>query len=97
MKENQDCPQALFEDMSRKEAILKEFNSLRPNNKRRFYQIIAMLTAAVFLIYRYSEIIEQPVLYIFLILMMSLSAESYVQNKRINKRIDLLHKLLKDD
>ncbi|MCG7539863.1 MULTISPECIES: hypothetical protein [Pseudoalteromonas] len=97
MKKNQDCPQALFEDMSRKEAILKEFNSLRPNNKRRFYQIIAMLTAVVFLIYRYPEIIEQPVLYIFLILMMSLSAEAYVQNKRINKRIDLLHKLLKEE
>ncbi|ATD06534.1 hypothetical protein PPIS_a1403 [Pseudoalteromonas piscicida] len=56
-----------------------------------------MLTAVVFLIYRYPEIIEQPVLYIFLILMMSLSAEAHVQNKRINKRIDLLHKLLKEE
>lgn len=52
-----------------------------------------MLEAIVFLIYRYPEIIEQPVLYIFLILMMSASAESYAQNKRI----DLLHKLLKEE
>ncbi|QUI70858.1 hypothetical protein GSF13_14350 [Pseudoalteromonas sp. M8] len=37
------------------------------------------------------------VLYIFLILMMGLSAEAYVQNKRINKRTDLLHKLLKEE
>lgn len=29
--------------------------------------------------------------------MMSASAESYAQNKRINKRIDLLHKLLKEE
>ncbi|GEK10446.1 hypothetical protein [Pseudoalteromonas peptidolytica] len=97
MKHNQDSPQALAEEMLQKEATLREFNSLRPNNKQRFYRSAGMLTAVVFLVYCYPEIIEQPVLYILLILMMSLNAQAYVQNKRTNKRIDLLHKLLKDE
>lgn len=89
--------QTAFQDMQRKEALLKEFHNLKPSRKTNVMRLISAIFVAIFLIWMYPEIMEQPVLYVFLILIISISTEIRSESKRINKRIDALYKLIQSD
>lgn len=88
---------SLFNNMQKQQALLAEFEKLGPNWKKSVFRLVSMLLGMAFLIYLHPDIAQQPVLYVFLILVFGISAELHAESKRINKRIDVLHKLLKDD
>ena len=88
---------SLFNSMQKKQALLDEFEKLRPNWKGSIIRFFSMVFGIVFLLWMYPEIMQQPVLYVFLILIFGMSAELHAESKKINKRIDALHRLLKDD
>ncbi len=86
-----------FNKMQKKQALLEEFDKLRPNWKSSLIRFASMMFGMAFLLWLYPEITQQPVLYVFLFLIFGMSTELHAESKRINKRIDMLHKLLKDD
>ncbi|WP_217876637.1 hypothetical protein [Pseudoalteromonas shioyasakiensis] len=97
MDQNEEKSQAIYSEMQRTYALKKEFENLRP----KWWQPIGKLISYVCLIFLFSylfpETIEQPVIYILLILVFGVSMENFHESKRINQRIDLLHKMLKED
>ncbi|CAM5195244.1 hypothetical protein [Alishewanella longhuensis] len=88
---------SLFNKMQKQQALLAEFEKLGPSWKNSVFRLVSMLVGMAFLIWMYPDIAQQPVLYVFLILVFGMSAELHAESKRINKRIDVLHKLLKND
>lgn len=88
---------SLFDKMQRKQALLDEFEKLRPDWKGSIIRFASMLLAMAFILFMYPEVAKQPVSYVFLILIFGMSSELHAESKRINKRIDALHKLLRDD
>ncbi len=88
---------SLFNSVQRKQAHLDEFEKLRPNWWGSIIRFASMLLAMAFIFFMYPEVAQQPVPYVFLILIFGMSSELHAESKRINKRIDALHKLLKDD
>lgn len=97
MNKDQVEAHSLFNSMQKKQALLDEFEKLRPNWKSSIIRFAGMLLTMAFLLWIYPEIAQQPVLYVFLVLIFGVSSELHAESKRINKRIDALHKLLKDD
>jgi hypothetical protein len=97
MNKEQVEAHSLFNSMQKKQAILDEFEKLRPNWKGSIIRFFSMVFGIAFLLWMYPEIMQQPVLYVFLILIFGMSAELHAESKKINKRIDALHRLLKDD
>lgn len=97
MNKDQVEAHSLFNSMQKKQALLDEFEKLRPNWKSNIIRFAGMLLTIAFLLWIYPEIAQQPVLYVFLVLIFGVSSELHAESKRINKRIDALHKLLKDD
>ncbi len=89
--------QSLFNQMQKKEALLSEFNNLRPNWKSSAIRFIGMMAAIGYLVWMYPEIMEQPVLYVLLLMIFGVSSEIHQESKRINKRIDALHRLFQGD
>ena len=89
--------QSLYNDMQKREALLNEFHNLKPNGKSSALRFLGMLGAIAYLIWAFPEIIEQPVLYVLLIIIFGISAEIQRENRRINKRIDALHRLFQSD
>lgn len=88
---------SLFNQMQKKQALLEEFEKLRPNWKGSMIRFASMFISMTVLIWLYPEIIQQPVSYVLLILIFGVSSELHAESKRINKRIDALHRLLKND
>jgi hypothetical protein len=97
MNKDQVEAHSLFNSMQRKQALLDEFEKLRPNWKDSIIRFFSMVLGIAFLLWMYPEIMQQPVLYVFLIIIFGMSAELHAESKKINKRIDALHRLLKDD
>ncbi|WP_419149519.1 hypothetical protein [Pseudoalteromonas 'SMAR'] len=89
--------QTVFQDMQKKEALLKEFHNLRPNSKTNVMRFVSAIFVVIVLVWMYPEIMEQPVLYVLLILIVSISSEIRSESKRINKRIDTLYELIQRD
>ncbi|MEI5639102.1 MULTISPECIES: hypothetical protein [unclassified Pseudoalteromonas] len=89
--------QTVFQDMQKKEALLKEFRNLRPNSKTNVMRFASTVFVVIVLVWMYPEIMEQPVVYVLLILIVSISSEIRSESKRINKRIDTLYKLMQSD
>ena len=88
---------SFFNSMQKKQALLDELEKLRPNWKGSIIRFASMVLAMAFILFMYPEVAQQPVSYVFLILIFGMSSELHAESKRINKRIDALHKLLKDD
>ena len=97
MNKDQVEAHSLFNSMQKKQALLDEFEKLRPNWKGSIIRFVSMVLGIAFLLWMYPEIMQQPVLYVFLILIFCMSAELHAESKKINKRIDALYRLLKDD
>ncbi len=88
--------QVLYADLRRKEALLMEFEHLRPNWKGSIIRFVSSLAAMLFLIWYYPDILDQPILYVLLILIFSVGAEVHSESKKLNKRMDVLYRLLKE-
>jgi hypothetical protein len=97
MNKEQVEAHSLFNSMQKRQALLDEFEKLRPNWKGSIIRFAGMLLSMAFLLWMYPEIAQQPVSYVFLILIFGMSSELHAESKRINRRIDALHKLLNDD
>lgn len=87
----------VFKKMQQNQALLDDFEKLRPNWKGSVIRFTSMVLSTAFLLWLNPEIMHQPLLYVFLILIFGMSAELHSESKKINKRIDALHRLLKDD
>lgn len=87
----------VFEKMQKRQALQDEFERLRPNWRGSFIRSASTLIFVAILLWLYPEIIQQPVLYVFLILVVAVSSEIHAESKRIHHRLDTLHRLLKDD
>ena len=92
-KEDVDA-QSVYNSMQKKEALLNEFHTLRPGLKGSAVRFAGTVGAIGYLIWMFPEILDQPLLYILLILIFGVSTELHHESKRINKRIDVLHRLL---
>lgn len=97
MNKEQFEAQAVFDQMQKKQALFAEFEALRPNWKGSALRFVSMVLCMAFVVWMFPEITKEPVLYFFLLLIFGLNADVYAESQRINKRIDTLHRLLKDD
>ncbi|WMN61931.1 hypothetical protein NI389_19195 (plasmid) [Pseudoalteromonas xiamenensis] len=88
--------QTLIHKAQKKQALIEEFEQLRPTWKGNILRTVSMFLSMALIVWMYPEIIHQPISYILLILVFGVSADLHAQSKRINQRIDTLHKLLKD-
>ncbi|WP_462172905.1 hypothetical protein [Pseudoalteromonas xiamenensis] len=86
----------LIHEKQKKQALVEEFEQLRPNWKGNLLRTVGMLMSMALLVWMYPEIVLQPISYVLLILIFGVSADLHAQSKRINKRIDTLYKLLKE-
>ncbi|OBP13121.1 hypothetical protein A5320_19940 [Rheinheimera sp. SA_1] len=97
MNKDQVEAHSLFNSMQKTQVLLDEFEKLRPNWKGSIIRFASMLLGMAFILFMYPEVAQPPVSYVFLILIFGMNSELHSESKRINKRIDALHKLLKDD
>ena len=89
--------QVLYADLRRKEALLMEFEQLRPSWKGSIIRFVSSLAAMLFLIWYYPDILDQPILYMLLILIFSVGAHVHSESKQLNKRMDVLYRRLKEN
>jgi hypothetical protein len=87
----------VFNKIQKKKALSEEFERLRPNWKGSVIRFASMFLGIAFFIWMYPEIMQQPVMYVLFILIFGINSVFHSESKRINKRIEVLHKLLKDD
>ncbi len=97
MEQNEAKSQAIYSEMQRKDALNAEFENLRPKWWQAWVALIGYIFAIFLVSYLFPETIEQPVIYILIIMVCGVSMENFRENKRISKRIDLLHRMLKED
>ncbi|WP_394224032.1 hypothetical protein [Alteromonas gracilis] len=97
MKKEELEAQSLYENIQKREALLTEFHNLKPNGKSSALRVVGMVSAIAYLICAFPEVIEQPVLYVFLIIIFGVGAEAQRENRRLNKRIDVLHQLFQSN
>lgn len=86
-----------LDKLNSKIALEKEFGNLAPSLRSNILRLISSLASLLFIIWLFPEVIEQPVLYVLLLLVFIVSAEIYHESRRINKRMDTLYRLLKND
>lgn len=82
-----------------KQALMHEFESLRPKWHKPI-PIMLILIGVMYLLKHFStEILETPVLMavILLFAILLVALDNFNESKRINRRIDLLHRMLKKD
>jgi len=87
----------LLNKFQQKQNLIQEFESLRPNWKSSAIRIGCSLTTVILFIYFFPGVLEQPALYVLFILVLGSGAEIHAESRKINKRIDALYKLLKND
>ena len=89
--------QLALEKLNRSIELKKEFESLAPSARRDILKTLSVIATMLLVLWLYPSIMEQPISYLLLILVFAVSTEAYRESKRINKRIDALYKLLKND
>jgi hypothetical protein len=97
MNKEQFEAQAVFNQMQKRQALFAEFEAMRPNWKGSALRFVGSVVCMAFVVWMFPEITKEPVLILFLLLIFGLHADVYVESQRINKRIDTLYRLLKDD
>jgi hypothetical protein len=89
--------QLIMAKLRQERNLIEEFESLRPNWKGSVIRAVSSLASIAFIMWLFPEISEQPVLYILLLISVMTGQEIYHENKKINRRIDALYRLLKLD
>lgn len=97
MNKDECAALVVFNKMQKRQALQDEFERLRPNWRGSLIRFASTLICMAMLVWLYPEIMQQPVLYVFLILIFALSSEIHAESKRIHDRLDTLHRLLKED
>ncbi len=87
----------LLNKLQRQQDLIQEFENLRPNWKGIVFRTLASFATILLVVYLFPEVVDQPVLYVLLILVLSSGAEIHAESRKINQRIDALYRLLKDD
>ncbi|WP_100658450.1 hypothetical protein [Alteromonas flava] len=86
---------ALYDDIQKKEALLNQFEKLKPSIKETLLRNLGFIAVFAFLLWMFPELFEQPVLYALLLMIVAVSAETHIESKRIHDRIDILQRLMK--
>lgn len=97
MKNEELEAKSLYENIQKQEALLTEFHNLKPNGKSSALRFVGMISVMAYLIWAFPEVIEQPILYVFLVIIFGVGAEAQRETRLLNKRIDVLHKLFQSN
>lgn len=97
MEQNEAKSQSVYSEMQRSHALVKEFESLRPKWWQPLGKLVSFMVLIFFSWYLFPEVAEQPVIYLLMIVVFIVSMESFNENKRLNRRIDLLHRMIKEN
>ncbi|MEO2266081.1 hypothetical protein [Pseudoalteromonas pernae] len=95
MKEHQANANVVYQEMKREDALIKEFARLRPSKWRWLSYLLSSMALLGFIYWQYPQASEQPIIYILLILALSTGGSMIIECQRVDKRIDLLYKILK--
>ncbi|WP_462158498.1 hypothetical protein [Pseudoalteromonas sp. GB56] len=95
MKEHQTNAHSVYQEMQREDALIKEFARLRPSKWRWISYLLSCMALLGFIYWQYPQTIEQPIIYVLLILALSTGGSMINECQRVDKRIDLLYKILK--
>lgn len=88
---------ALYERMQQRQAILAEFETLRPSAKRFYLSIASLFLAVTCLIYLSPELLHQPSLFLVLLVASGIGGLLHRQIQRIEAQVDVLYRLLNHD
>lgn len=88
---------ALFERMQQRQAILAEFEKLRPSAKSVYLSFTGLFLAVTCLIYLSPELLHQPSLFLVLLVASGIGGLLHRQIQRIDARIDVLYRMLNHD
>ncbi|MBQ4847712.1 hypothetical protein [Pseudoalteromonas sp. MMG005] len=89
--------QIKLDKLNKKLALEDEFNNLRPSLRGSVLRLLSTIISLFFVVWLFPEVIDQPVSYVLLLLIFGTSAEIFHESRRINKRMDTLYRLLKND
>ena len=88
--------QLVVHEMEQREALKVEFDSLRPSVWRSILAIGSAMVSVGVILWFYPEFSEQPISYLLLVLIIGVSGQIHAESNRINKRIDVLYRMLKE-
>ena len=86
-----------FEKVSRNTALRAEFEKLRPSQQGMTIRVVLGMIVIAFVLWLYPSFNDDSPLMLLLILIVGLSGDIYRESIVINKRIDVLFQLLKND
>lgn len=87
----------LYERMQQRQAILAEFEKLRPSAKRFYLSFTGLFLAVMCLISLSPELLHQPSLFLVLLVASGIGGLLHRQIQRIDARLDVLYRLLNHD
>jgi hypothetical protein len=83
--------------LNSKIALENEFEKLGPSLRSNIFRAISAMACMFFILWLHPEISEQPISILLLVLIVGVGGDIYRESARINKRMDTLYKLLKND
>ncbi len=89
--------QIAFNKMLKEEALREEFENLRPKWREHLSEIVFLGCTVFAIYYLFPHTIEQPAIMILFFLLVGSETNKFRERKLINKRIDILYKLLKEE
>ncbi len=95
MQEHQAKAHSVYHEVQREDALIKEFARLRPSKWRWISYLLSSMALLGFIYWQYPQASEQPIIYVLLILALSTGGSMINECQRVDKRIDLLYKILK--
>ncbi len=86
-----------FDKLNHQLDTLKEFEALAPKTRDFYLKLLGVVVLYGLVLWLYPEIGEQPISLLLLILIVGVAGNIQKESVRINKRIDLLYKLVNKD
>lgn len=89
--------QQVLSEIQRQQKLVEEFEKLRPTWKSDISVSLSYMVGLIIVCLMFPEVLESPVLYVIFLLLFAKSGEIYHANKKVHKRIDLLHRMYQGD
>lgn len=97
MAQKKEHPHEVYSKIERSDALNSEFDSLRSSRRKPLGTFVSYIFFLFLFAYFFPQTFEQPIIYILLILMMGINLQIFLESERINKRIDILRQLVKEE
>lgn len=87
----------LFDRIQQRQALMAEFEKLRPSAKSFYLSLTGLFLAVTCLIWLFPELLHHPSLLLVLLVASGIGGLSHRQIQRIDARIDVLYRMLNHD